>query len=499
MSNIISGGLLRRFFGSAVSNAAGYSVGGAIQPVLEPLTQDLANEAWSQHRVHPLSLAAAAESALRGFWNAGRAESEAAFTGYDGERFAIAQRLQGTAPPTETLIQLRRRELITDGELIEGLQQSALLPEWRELVAQLRNVLPSVTDLVHMAVREVFNPGLRASLDLDAEFPPAFQDHAEKIGLTPEWARNYWADHWQLPSVTQMAQMLFRGELSSSQFSDSLKALDYAPTWRAKLETIARPIPPLSDMIRFAVRDVYTPATVQTFGLNDDFPAVFSQQAALHGMDATYAQQYWAAHWRLPSALQGYRMLWRGIITQAQLSTLLKALDYPPFWRDRLEQLAHIVPGRIDLKRMLRHDILTADQVEAGYGRLGYDAIDAKRMRDIAEAELATGVVAQKWADRARSTLYSAAHSDYMDGNASAADAQAMLSRVGATGAEQSTILAIWDVERNRTRRDLTQAQIVKLQKKKVWTPAQALDALTDLGMEPEDAQALLNADPPPP
>jgi hypothetical protein len=394
----------------------------------------------------------------------------------------------------ETLIQLRRRELIDDARLTEGLQQSALLPEWRGLVAQLRNVLPSVTDLVHMAVREVFDPGQRSALNLDAEFPAAFAAHAEKIGLSDEWARNYWADHWQLPSVTQLAQMLFRGELSSAQFSASLRALDYAPTWRDKLETILRPIPPLSDMIRFAVRDAYTPATVQTFGLDDDFPAVFASEAALHGMSPEHARLYWRAHWRLPSALQGYRMLWRGIITAAELDVLLKALDYPPFWRDRLRQLAHIVPGRIDLKRMLRHDILTADQVEAGYVRLGYDPVDAKRMRDIAEAELATGVVTQRWADRARSTLYSAAHSDYMDGNASASDAQAMLARVGATAAEVSTILAIWDVERNRTRRDLTQAQILKLAKKDVWTDAQARDALLDLGMEPADADALLAA-----
>jgi len=494
VSNIITGGLLTRFFGSAISNAAGYSVGGAIQPVLEPLTQDLANEAWSLHRVHPLSLAAAAQASLRGFWTDARGETEAAFTGYDGERYAIERRLQGNAPPMETLIQLRRRELISDGELTEGLQQSALLPEWRGLVAQLRNVLPSVTDLVHMAVREVFDPGQRAALDLDAEFPQAFAEHAEKIGLAPEWARNYWADHWQLPSFIQLAQMLFRGELTSAQFSDALRALDYAPTWRGKLEAIARPIPPLSDMIRFAVRDVYTPATVQAFGLDDDFPAVFAQQAALHGMDATYATQYWAAHWRLPSALQGYRMLWRGIISKAQLQTLLKALDYPPFWRERLEQLAHIVPGRIDLKRMLRHEILTPDQVEAGYRRLGYDATDAQRMREIAEAELESGVVTQRWADRARSGLYTAAHSDYLDGNASAADAQAMLARLGATSAEVNTIIAIWDVERNRTRRDLTQAQILKLAKKDVWTDAQALDALADLGMAAGDAQALIDA-----
>ena len=60
-----------------------------------------------------------------------------------------------------------------------------------------------------------------------------------------------------LPSYEQGAEMLHRGELTDAQFSGSPKALDYAPTWRSKLETIARRIPPLSDMIRFAVRQVY--------------------------------------------------------------------------------------------------------------------------------------------------------------------------------------------------------------------------------------------------
>lgn len=487
--------LIRRFLGSAVSNAAGYALGGAVQPALEPLTQDAANLAWTAHPVRPISLGSAAAALVRGFLTAGEAEDEAARSGFDSGRLATMAALASEPPAFEQLVSLRRREAISAGEFADGLAQIGYRPEWRGPLGALQNVLPSVQDLVLMAVREVFNPAQRSALDLDAEFPDAFAEQAARIGLSRAIAGQYWAAHWQLPSYEQLAAMLFRGELSAGSFSDALKALDYAPTWRGKLETIARPIPPLSDMIRFAVRDVYTPATVAKFGLNDDFPAVFAQEAALHGMEPPYPQQYWAAHWRLPSAIQGFRMLWRSIITPGELDVLLKALDYPPFWRTRLRDLAHIVPGRIDLKRMLRHDLKTPAQVKQGYIRLGYSDADAADMTAIAVAELESGDVAQKWAERARSRLYTVAHNEYLDGSIDDAKARELLGRVGATAAEAGTVLALWVAEGEIDRLELTPAQIKKAYKKEPpegYTFDFALSELVERGMTLEDATTFL-------
>lgn len=493
MSAGVSGGfLLRRLLGSAISNATGYALGTAISPTLVPFVQFVENEAWEQFQTKPLPLDEAAEAALRGFWSDDAGAAEAAQTGFNRPRFNLSRQLAGSAPPLETLMALRRREVIGDDDVTRGLGQLGYLNEWRGALSQLRNVLPSVTDMVRFGVREVYDPAQRAALDLDAEFPGAFAADAERIGLTRERAGQYWAAHWELPSATQMAAMLFRGELSDSQFSGGLKALDYAPTWRPKLETILRPIPPLSDMIRFAVRDVYTPATVAAFGLDEDFPDVFRQQAALHGMQDPYPQQYWAAHWRLPSALQGYRMLWRDIITPGQLDILLKALDYPPFWRTRMRDLAFLVPGRIDLKRMLRHDILTEAEVLAGYQRLGYAPTDAQRMTDIAVAELSSSTVAQPWANRARSRLFTVTHNEYLDGSIDAARAGQLLTQVGATAAERTVIMAAWNAEADIQRLELTPAQIKKAYKRSIYTLDVALAELQERGMTAEDANTFL-------
>lgn len=489
----VSGGfLVRRLLGSAISNATGFALGVAVAPTLQPFTQSVANEAWSAFPHKPIAAGSAAEAALRGFVGDGTARGEASQTGFDGGRFDMLKRLAGEAPPLETLLALRRRGVISPGELGTGIQQLGYLDEWRGHLAALGNVLPSVTDMVRFAVREVYDPAKRSALDLDAEFPDAFATDAQRIGLSRETSGQYWAAHWELPSYTQGAQMMFRGEISPGQFDTLLKALDYAPVWRGPLSEIARAIPSLSDMIRFAVREVYNPPQRQALGLDADYPPEFTAQARKHGMVEADARDYWAAHWRLPSAQQGYRMLWRGEITEAQLAGLLKALDYSQVWRDRLQAIAYLVPGRIDLKRMFRFGILTRAQVKAGYQRLGYQPQDAEFLTQIAEHEALTSTTGSPWAQRARSSLFTAAHEDYVDGNADEAASRRILTAIGATVPEQNTVIQLWATEIAETRRDLTQAQVLKLVKADVWTEAQGQAALEDLGMTAADATALL-------
>lgn len=487
--------LMTRFLGSAVSNSAGYAVGGAVLPALEPLTQDLANAAWTAHNVKPLPLNAAAEALARGYITEQDAVTEANFTGYNTPRLRLAHDLVQHPPPLEALLDLRRRDLIDDATLARGLRESGMRDEWRPRFRQLLAIVPSVTDMVRFAVREVYDPAQRAALELDAERPQAFLDDAARLGLTPEDAGKQWAAHWQLPSYEQGVAMLFRREISEPQFAALLKALDYAPVWRPRLLSIARRIPPLDDMIRFAVREAYDPEAVAELGLDSDFPPVFAEQAALHGMSDANARLYWRAHWRLPSAMQGYRMLHRGIIGEPRLRSLLKALDYPAPWRDALMDLSHIVPGRIDLKRFLRHDIIDRAEVAAGYRRLGYDATDAERMTRVAEAEVGGGDAASTWLGRARSRLYTVAHNEYLDGSLTAEQARDALGRIGAPAAERDTIIGVWDYENGIARLELTPAQLKKAAKAGPPTgidAEEAIQRLIDKGMTRDDAETFL-------
>ena len=487
-------GYLRRFFGSAVSNAAGYAIGGAVQPVLEPITQDLANEAWQAHPVKPLGPTTAARAAAEGIMGEDDAETEASLTGIGTERYRTLREMATDYPELATLLELRRRDAITDQEFDAALQRSSIPPTWRARLLSLRRYLIPPSDLIRNAVREVYDPGQRAALDLDADFPPAFAAKAALLGITEDDARDLWAAHWNLPSYEQGAEMLFRGELTEQAFRDLLRAQDYAPTWRGKLEAIARRIPPLSDMIRFAVREVYDPAKRQALGLDVEYPEEFTRQAALHGMDERHAREYWAAHWRLPSATQGYQMLWRGEIDLEELDGLLKALDYPAQWRDRLRNVAYHVPGRIDLRRMYAAGLIDRPRLVRGYRELGYDAETAELQADFAIQLAGSSSAGQPWADRARGRLYTVTHDEYLDESLTEADARSALDLVGVPDAEQDTIFTLWNRERQIARLELTPAQVKKGYTKDQLSLAEAQQMLQDRGMTLEDADTFLQS-----
>lgn len=488
-----------RFFGSSASTAAGFGIGAAVSPALRPLTQEVANETWKRHPNRPLSPADAAEATVRGLMSVPDAEDEALASGTNEERFGVVRGLAGQPPGAQQVLELWNRGELTESEVDEALKQSRLRPEWIGPVKALRRVLVPVSDLVRFAVREVFDPEQRAALDLDAEFPEAFAVHAHDLGLSREDAGAFWAAHWQLPSAEQGFELFHRGELSEAQLEGLLKALDYAPTWRGKLRVLAERIPPISDMIRFAVREVYDPAQRASLGLDADYPVAFTAEAELHGMDEERARQYWAAHWRLPSAQQGYQMLWRGEISKAQLDGLLKALDYPQRWRGPLANIARHPLGRIDLRRMYAAGLLDRAGLVAGYGRLGYSAADAEQLADLAVA-LASGGGDSHIA-KARVQLWTTTHRSYLAGESDDATAREALAAVEVGAAEIPKVLELWALERDLIRRQLTAAQVKKAWQKAVtneatgqaWTKDEALAELLERGYSHPDATTYLD------
>jgi hypothetical protein len=514
---------LRRFTGNAVSTAAGYGIGSAMSPALEPLTQEVANETWSAHPNRPLSAAA-----------------EAKKSGTDRRRFDIERGLAGQPPGSQELLELWNRGDLEESDVTRGLRQSRLRPEWINAVKRLRFYLPPVADLVRFGVREVYSPEQRAFLQLDADYPEAMTADAEKLGLSERDARRYWAAHWNLPSYTEATEMLHRGFLTRSQYDDLLRAQDYAPTWRGKLRDIAARIPPLSDMIRFAVREVYDPAKRAALGLDAEFPAAFAGQAALHGMSEEHAREYWAAHWHLPSATQGFQMLHREQIDLDELDGLLKALDYPTLWRNRMRNIAYHVPGRIDLRRMLQEGLITPAEARTGYQHLGYRPDDAAKMVALAQASGATtskGLTASDLANEYEGLLISRAEyvaglreigypADAAEGKADVTDnkraraarnaligtartryvgwridqpaVEQALRDADVPAAQASDLLARWVVERELNVHHLTEAQVIAAYKKTLLTRDAALERLLDLGLDADDALIRLGGSPPP-
>lgn len=483
-------GLWTRVTGAIVGFAVGQAAADATRPTFELIRQ----ESWHGNPNRVISPQTLAMLVAHGIADFNSAAEHAQREGYDAQSFRAMVEGQLEPPPLGSALEALRRELITEPQYRHALTKAGIETQYHDAMVTLRQALPSPSELILMAVREVFDPAQRSALDLDAEYPEALTEQGARLGFSLSTMRNIWAAHWQLPSYSQGVEMFFRGEIGLQQFTGLLKALDYAPTWRGPLLEIARRIPTVPDFTRMAFREVFDPAQRAALGLDAEFPEAFAGKVALHGMSRADALDLWAAHWRLPSAMQGYRMWFRGEITEAQLRGLLKALDYPPQWREPLMNIARLVPGRIDLKRMLRHEILSAEQVRAGYERLGYSPVDADRMTEIALAETQAGDVSQTWATRARGRLYTVAHNEYLASSIDAAVAREMLGRVGALAAEQNAVMALWDAEKEINRLELTPAQIKKAWKAGAYDDALARSELVERGMTTADADTFLRS-----
>jgi hypothetical protein len=88
MANIPGAAKFGRFFGSAASTGAGFAIGVATAPTLDPILQEISNAAWSLHPDKPLDVNTLASGVSQGQIPYGWAVDEAKRTGFNKERFA---------------------------------------------------------------------------------------------------------------------------------------------------------------------------------------------------------------------------------------------------------------------------------------------------------------------------------------------------------------------------------------------------------------------------
>lgn len=176
-----------------------------------------------------------------------------------------------------------------------------------------------------------------------------------------------------------------RGELSVEEARLKINQLGFEDDDINTMIKVSEPIPTTSDIIAFAVREVYSPEIAERFGQYEGADEVFKE--AKRDIDAIGLSQetfnkYWAAHWFLPSMQQGFEMLHRGVINQEDLFRLMVALDIMPFWRDKLEAISYHPYTRVDVRRMHKYGVLKDEDLLRAYKDVGFDEEKAQNMAD---------------------------------------------------------------------------------------------------------------------
>src|SRR3970040_179714 len=116
-------------------------------------------------------------------------------------------------------------------------------------------------------------------------------------------------------SAAEHLDLWRRNELSEGELDNRLITLGYNPEQIANLKILAFSEPTPTDVVRFAVREVYTPELRKALGLDNEFPEAAVDAFRKSGLNPIVAQDYWASHWLYPAIGHAFEMLHRDQIT----------------------------------------------------------------------------------------------------------------------------------------------------------------------------------------
>lgn len=214
---------------------------------------------------------------------------------------------------------------------------------------------------------------------------------------------------YQRPTADQVLVIANRFGWTEQQLGEALQRLGIAGDWIGAVAEQRFQIPTASDLILFALREVWDPELLVRFGYDQEFPQPFKEWMAKQGFDyeiaspaheaaglgpLTWPKAYWWSHWTLPSTSQGINMLQRlrpslkdpsvprdpsgELFTMDDLNSLLKANDYPQFWRGKLAALGYNPIGIRNLRNLWKTGLVDEVEVTEIFLDQGYNLRDAR-------------------------------------------------------------------------------------------------------------------------
>lgn len=177
-----------------------------------------------------------------------------------------------------------------------------------------------------------------------------------------------------------------RQELLDIPFSHGMTKDQYE-----QYRALRRFVPPTNDIIRFIVRDAFTPAVVEKYQYDTGFDGFIGQARPYlqaQGVDDEVARLYWRAHWELPSLTLAYEMRHRDLITEDDLRLLLRTNDMAPTFIEPIIKATYNPLTRVDIRRMYAAGVLTEADLLRAYKDIGYNSQNAQRLVEFTKASV---------------------------------------------------------------------------------------------------------------
>jgi hypothetical protein len=206
--------------------------------------------------------------------------------------------------------------------------------------------------------------------------PEKTQDIVEtlrKWGYSDSQMDYLFLSNYTLYDPNTCRDLFLRGVLSGDQLFERMRELGYTDTRIKEMVQAWEVIPGPSDLFHLVGKEAFEKDMIEKIGLGDEFPEEQVHWLEKQGLSRYWAEKYWYAHWEQPSIQMGFEMLHRGIINDEELDMLFRAVEIPPFWRDKLTQMTYLPYTRVDTRRMYDWGVLDIQGVYNNYRDLGYD------------------------------------------------------------------------------------------------------------------------------
>jgi|WetSurMetagenome_2_1015567.scaffolds.fasta_scaffold132876_3 hypothetical protein len=288
--------------------------------------------------------------------------------------------------------------LLTMGASLSGQVNPALALSAQYLAFENQPIrIPEMEMLINMSIRGIID-------DKD------YKTFMRYLGYDPNWIPIIENTFNQTMSPVEYVQLWRRGMITEKQLDNYLKITKYYNE-KSNIINMTTYHPTIPDLVRFAVREAYSPEVIKKFGNLDELPEKFVSEAKLQGLGIDQAKNYWSSHWELPSMQMGFEMLHRtthkkidddadeitmpsgdkiyNVIGTKTMDTLIKTLDITPFWRSKLKEISYNPLTRVDVRRMYSMGVIDEDKVFTSYLDEGYNEENALLLTNFVTKEYA--------------------------------------------------------------------------------------------------------------
>jgi hypothetical protein len=235
-------GIFEVLFAAIVKGATAIS---SITATLEPIVEEIVQEAKSLNPIEPLSVATAIDLQYKGVIDAGAAQTNALRQGVSPADYAAMFNGSGYTPTPQEALSWYFRGFITEPALLSYLAQNHSLGVTSDALqkAAIQPATPQ-SAIASAGKSAAASTGFLPN-SLNGKVPQYILDLYSKAQLDPGQAASEWVGHYTIPSPEWFAQAFFRGILPEGDISNAAIANNYPPEIAGVFEQLARPVLPV--------------------------------------------------------------------------------------------------------------------------------------------------------------------------------------------------------------------------------------------------------------